>query len=401
MRVLLCALEAPLPPTNGLKVHVEGALDALRRSHDVRLLAYGPPDAEPEVGDGRLVPRGWDGGGAARKAASRLAALASGEPWATRPAADGLRAALREEVERFRPDVLHVVSGRLAGLATEVPPSMPSVLSAIDAWHVNAEAAASTSSGVRRWALSLEARNVRTFERRSFGRFDRIAVVTERDRDALRDVAPSLPVVVVPHGVDSRRFTPDARAGAVEVATIVLHGVMWYPPNVDAACFLATEILPLVREVVPTATLAIVGRDPVDRVRALGGLPGVTVTGAVADVRPWLAGASVYACPARVGGGVKNKVLEAMACGAPCVVSPLALEGIAAEHGRHVLIADGAEETAHAIVGLLRQPEFAREVGDAARAVVSERHGWDAVARAYGGLYDTVVSEREAALGRG
>lgn len=376
MKVLLCALEGLDGPPNGLNLLVRGTYGSLIDRHDVRLLAGAPIDRS------RLAV-----------AAAWLQAQLHRRPWQVAAATAALRPALVEELASFAPDVVHVVSGRLADLGIDLV-GIPTVLTAIDAWHLNVEAAVHAAAGPKRLALRVEAANVRRFEATAFARFGRVAVLTERDRAALAAVAPHLPLAVVPHGVDAERFAPPPGATR-RPATLVLHGVLSYPPNVTAARTLVEEVLPRVRASVPEVEVVLVGREPAPAVVALGRHPGVTVTGAVDDVRPWLAAATVYACPMTTGGGVKNKVLEAMACEAPCVVTSTAVEGLPVVAGRHALVEEDLDAFAAAVVGVLRDPRAALGLGRAGAELV-RGHGWNEVGRAYDELYAAVVEERGA-----
>jgi glycosyltransferase involved in cell wall biosynthesis len=397
MRVLVCALEAPLPPPNGLNLLVEGTLGPLRRDHDVRLLALRAAAQDPraELPASRLVPAPRLGGAGA--VGAYLAGYLRRRPWQVGAFERGIRVALAEEIARFDPDVVHVISGRLAGVWPEIG-DKASILTAIDAWHLNADAAVAASRGVRRAALRAEAGAVRRFEAAAFGQFDRVAVITEGDRDALREVAPDLPVVVVPHGVDGTRYEWTAPVQR-SPGRIMLHGVLSYPPNIDAARVLVHEVLPVVRREVPEAHVILVGRSPTPAVLALAEEPGVEVTGEVDDVRPWLASASVYACPMRHGGGVKNKVLEAMALGVPCVATSVATRGLDVEAGRDLIVEDDPATFAAAVVGVLRDPSLGAHLGAAGASVVRRAHSWDAVGEAYGRLYTEVVAARRGAGG--
>jgi glycosyltransferase involved in cell wall biosynthesis len=148
---------------------------------------------------------------------------------------------------------------------------------------------------------------------------------------------------------------------------------MDYAPNIDAVAWFAAAALPLI----PGATLAIVGRNPTGAVKRLAG-ERVIVTGAVPDVRGWLAAADVVVAPLRIARGVQNKVLEAMAMARPVVASPAAFEGIEARPGGDLLVADGAEAQARAVNRLLADPACAGELGRAARRQMESAYRWEA-----------------------
>jgi polysaccharide biosynthesis protein PslH len=165
---------------------------------------------------------------------------------------------------------------------------------------------------------------------------------------------------------------------------------MNFPPNVQAALFLVHEVMPLVRTQVPGARLRLVGRGPVPQLRNLAG-PEVEITGTVADVRPWLLQAEVAVCPLRRGTGIKNKLLEAGALGLPIVATQSALGDVDLRDGQEVLIRDEPAAIAAAIVELLGDPAARRRLGDAARAVIAQRWGWEGPARSFTELYQEMV----------
>jgi glycosyltransferase involved in cell wall biosynthesis len=387
VRVLLVSLRPPTTPPDGLSLIVAALVHRLGTSHDIRLLAFEPPSGATSARGGRLVPP------LAQSLPARVARLAASvvrrEPAGVRALARRMRPALREELQAFEPDVVHVFSGRLALVAADVG-DRPLVLSAIDAWHLNVDARAELARGMRRWMLRMEATNARRFEARSYRRADRVVVVTADDRRALLALAPDLAVDVIPNGVD----VPPAVTYERRPGTIAFHGVMSYPPNVLAAVCLAHEVLPLVRRSLPGAEAVIIGRDPSPEVRELAAIDGVTVTGAVDDVFAWIGGADVYACPVTTGTGIKNKVLEAMAAGAACVATPLAVQGLDVASGREYVEAVDPSAMADAIVRLLGDDAGRARLGAAARAHVTAAHSWDAVARDYGAAYEQVVSAR-------
>ena len=390
MRVLLVSLRGPGTPPDGLSLIVGALVDRLRARHDVRLIAFASSAAQPADAATRLVPR--PSTSIAARIVGGVAAVVSRTPTGVRRLAADLRPALDDELARFEPDVVHILSGRLALLARATG-DRPIVLSAIDAWHLNVDARAAMARGPRRALLRLEAANARRFERRSYRAADRVVVVTEEDRRALRELAPGLAVDVIPNGVEVREARPAAPHGD----RIVFHGVMSYPPNVLASVALAREVLPLVRAVRPSAEVALIGRDPAPEVQALGALPGVTVTGAVDDVFDWIGSGAVYACPITTGTGIKNKVLEAMAAGLACVTTPLAVQGLSVGNGREYVEVASPADMATEILRVLDDDALRDRLGAAAREHVRGAHSWDAVASAYEVLYEGAVDVRRSA----
>jgi polysaccharide biosynthesis protein PslH len=393
MRILICAAEAPLPPANGFRVMLAALASELRREHDLQVLAFLSPDQQAlpaDKTDLHLVPRPESRGPAAVLAT--LNAVAHGRPLRADRLGAPMVEPLLSQLSAFDPDVVHVTSGRLAGLG-RVLAGRPAVLGALDAMHLNVEARALVATGLRKRLLRAEVVRVRRFEASEYRRFSDVVVVTEADRAALLEVDSSLNVTVIPNGVDVEFFAPDAET-RVDPQRIVFTGVMSYAPNVLAAEFLAREIFPRVCAAWPEARLAIVGRSPTPRVRALADLPGVEVTGEVPDIRPWLSESRVYACPMTSGTGIKNKLLEAMACGLPCVVTPLALQGLDVAAGTQVLVGRNAEEIAQEIGRVLGDDDLAARLGSKSREYVCSEHDWSAVARSYVKVWEAAQRSR-------
>jgi glycosyltransferase involved in cell wall biosynthesis len=388
MRIVICALDGPEPRTNGIRLAVGALFEELRKKHEIRYIGYRMPDqgdfrnnSEIQLIEPPARPI---------RGATLLRATLRRRPWEADRLAAGLETALARELKTFDPDIVHVTRWLLAGLGKTIP-QVPSVLTAFDAWHLNIDASLAVTSGLRRPLLRAEARHTRRFEAEEFARFGRVVVVSEQDRTALEELNPDLRISVIPNGVDTTFFSDDQ--AAVIPNRIVFTGHMGYPPNIVAAEFLARQLLPKVRVTHPEAHLVVVGRDPHPRVRRLASLDAVEVTGEVADIRPWLGSASVYTCPMLSGTGIKNKLLEAMASGRPCVATPLALQGLDVTPGKQVLVGETAQELGAHISALLDDEVAAQKLGDAARDYVVARHSWGAVAQAYERIYYDVRSE--------
>jgi polysaccharide biosynthesis protein PslH len=194
------------------------------------------------------------------------------------------------------------------------------------------------------------------------------------------------------NGVDLDYYDPEGRFTRLDERgpLIVFTGQMDYAPNIDAVRWFAGEVMPSL----PGARFAIVGRKPAAAVRRLAGAHTI-VTGAVPDVRSWLAAADVVAAPLRIARGIQNKVLEAMAMARPVVASPAAFEGIEAEPGLHLFVADSAEAQARAIAGLLADRGRAEAMGQAARRRIEQAYRWEARLAPLGGIIG--VAPRRAA----
>lgn len=190
-------------------------------------------------------------------------------------------------------------------------------------------------------------------------------------------------VAALPNGIDAAFYDPHGIAPAQDMLTggpqIVFTGQMDYPPNVAAVTMFAQAVMPRIRAAMPHARFHVVGRAPAPKVVALNGRDGCNVTGAVADVRPWLAGADLVVAPLEIARGVQNKVLEAMAMARPVLATTAAATGIPAREGCEIAVADGAEGLAARALELLRDPECGMRMGMAARALVVERCSWPGV----------------------
>lgn len=208
----------------------------------------------------------------------------------------------------------------------------------------------------------------------------RTFLVTPEEAALVRDLAgaDAGKVDYYRNGVDTDYFAPGATDPAAGGADIVLTGAMDYRPNADGADWFVRSVLPILRDARPQTSLAVVGARPTKSVLRLGALPGITVTGRVADVRPWIEAASVAIAPLSVARGVQNKVLEAMAMGKPVVASPAAARGTQAIPGEHLLAAETPNDTAAAILSLLGDKALAARIGAAARSLTVGRFGWDA-----------------------
>ena len=353
MKILLVSEMIPcLPSHDGFRLIPANLIRNLYERHQIHLIALSHGDEPEEQSEwprayckSVSIFRTTHGGRARLRAISGAV-----DPVLSRFVADA--------VARVRPDLLHLEGGGLAALLRASAGGLPGILCVHDSkalrYREFAEYAASRRERVRLGLLSALARRQ---ERRWFRYADRVVVTSPSDAQALARAVRADQVAVIPNGVDLEYF---AYLPAPEHGRIVFTGNMSWPPNEDAAEHFARDIMPSIRSRIPEASFWIVGADPSVRVKELSRIPGVHVTGTVADIRPWIWSAAIYASPLRFGLGVKNKILEAMACGPPIVATSRSLSGTPLIDGHHAIIADDDAKFSESVVRLLSDPRAGR-----------------------------------------
>ena len=210
------------------------------------------------------------------------------------------------------------------------------------------------------------------YEHSAFEWFDHKTIISEPDRELIPDERRN-EIRVVENGVDLDFFTPVVLSKEYDLVFI---GNMGYPPNIDAAEFLAGKILPEVHRTRPETTLTLAGANPHSRVKALQS-EKVTVTGWVDDIRESYAKARIFIAPMRIGTGLQNKLLEAMAMRIPCITTHLAHSALNAEPGREILVAGSAGEMAEQILSLLSDKQLSERIASEGRKFVRSKYSWE------------------------
>ncbi|HSQ80207.1 MAG TPA: TIGR03087 family PEP-CTERM/XrtA system glycosyltransferase, partial [Casimicrobiaceae bacterium] len=229
-------------------------------------------------------------------------------------------------------------------------------------------------------------------EKRLSRAFDLCTATTRAEWETLEGYRTGVATDWFPNGVDSTYFAP---AGATcDPDTISFIGRMDYYPNQECMLRFCREAFPMIRERRPGAKLTIVGADPIPAIRKLGELPGVTVTGSVPDVRPYLQRSAVMVAPLSIARGTQNKILEAMAAGVPVVTSSAAAGGVDAVPGEHFLVADSAADTAAAALELMTHAQRREALAKAGRARMLSHHAWDKSMQRLDGIIERCVASR-------
>ena len=397
---------SPFPPSldgahGGSRV-IAQLLDRTAARHRVALMCLRHPDDAPVDPHLRArldlvveVPRPDMGRSprarALRGVRARLLLLAGTPLWATELDSGAFRRRLLDVLREWRPDVVQVeytamgiylrevgVAGTVAVLGEPDPPTS----AAIEFRRASRRDRLLRRLDVRAW---------RRFEHEVLSRVDAAVVFTDRDARALAAHAAGTEIVRIPFGTDFAARSFGTKAGDGDDVLFV--GNFVHPPNVDAADRLVRSIFPLVRRHLPHASLHVVGERPPVALRAGAG-EGVFVTGRVADLAPFLERAAVVAAPIRFGGGMRVKVLEALAAGKAVVASGLAVEGLDVTDGDQLLVAETDEEFAERIARVLEDRELRVRLGERARSWARENLTWEASVTAHERLYARLLAAR-------
>jgi glycosyltransferase involved in cell wall biosynthesis len=401
--VLAITSEPPWPLTSGGHIRTFHLLKTIAASTRLRLVCPVQPDQRDSLDPIRAA--GIDVRPAlvdARRPQLELRRLVQGavrrEPYVMyrRHAWPEAAEVWQREIETARPDVLYFdhLDSFVYRSWTGRAPSFPAV---IDLHNIYSLLVRRTGSDQRSWLkrafLLHQARLLERMERQAANACDAVLAVSETEVKHFRSLGATN-VVTVPNGVDCAALE-DLPAGRTGAPTVAFLGTMSWGPNATAARFLAEEALPVVRQQIPDARLLILGRDPPRDVQTLASTPGVTVTGTVADVKPYLLEASLLAVPLEAGGGTRLKILEAFAAGLPVVSTAIGAEGIAAEPGRHFVLAE-RHNFAAALAWLLSHREAGTEIARAARVLAKAQYDWHRIGALATAAVTSLGTERSA-----
>jgi sugar transferase (PEP-CTERM/EpsH1 system associated) len=288
-------------------------------------------------------------------------------------------------------DIVHVEHLRAAHFAP-FGIGVPVIFDAVDCLtSLFRQMARSKRNLLARSILALEAAKLAYYEPRVLQRFDWVLATSDSEQAALLSLKPGIQVTTVPNGVDTAYFAPMGRTKTPR--RIIFTGKMSYQPNAQAALWFAQNVFPRVRARWQDAEFVIAGSNPPDSIKALAGIPGITVTGYVEDLRPQLDMAAVAVTPMQTAVGIQNKVLEAMAMALPVVASSLAIRAIG--HGAPGIIeANTPDEVATAIDQLFANPQRSIELGKKGREFVERQFSWNAAVEKLEAIYNELLAKK-------
>jgi polysaccharide biosynthesis protein PslH len=385
--ILFLAHRMPFPPDRGDKIHSHHVLRALARLAPVHVACFAD-DAGDRAHEGTLAALAASYCLRDRTRSMAVAgaqALLTGQPISLTAFHDrALADYVRDRLASGRITTIFVFSGQMGQY---VPRDFAGrvVLDLVDVDSAKFEAYAREGGLPMRWVHAREGRLLRAVEADYAARAQATLLVSQAEAALLRSRLPAAlgaRVGVLANGIDCGFFTPDT-APDPAMATrpgphLIFTGQMDYAPNIAAVTRVAHQLMPAILAHHPQARFHILGRAPTAAVRALDGVNGCQVHGAVPDMRPYLAAATLALVPLAIARGVQNKVLEAMAMALPCVLTAGAANGLAARDGVDLAVADSDAALIAAVLSLLADPARAQAMGQAARATVLAHASWEA-----------------------
>lgn len=379
MKLLYLLPQLPWPPHSGGRIVTWNLISRLAKRHEVTVVAltHAPEDEEnarvfrETVPDTHTFPahRKWDG-------PVMLRSLVGATPYKVRRFHNrAMERKVRELLASGDTDVVHCQNFYTAQYVQGVR-GTARVLYTENFESLLLERYAETKRNpLVKAAILWEQQRTQRYELKVCEWFDRTLAISALDCARFRKARPDLEFGVQPAGVDLEEYRP--REGAADGKRVVFTGTLGYYPNADGVLWFAESVWPKIRQQHPEAVCQIVGAGPGERIQHLNGRDGIEVTGRVPDTRDYIGAAAAYVVPLRIGGGVRLKILEALAMGAPIVSTAVGAEGLTLDDGRDLLLADSPDEMAAAVNLLLQDANKRAELGRAARATAEARYGWD------------------------
>ncbi|SFP92188.1 glycosyltransferase [Hymenobacter arizonensis] len=378
MKLLVLLSRFPFPLDKGDKLRAYHQLRFLAAHHEVCLFALSDEAVSPEAE--ALVSPLCRGGLVVHRL--RRPRIASNMTWALlagRPLQVGYfhdahaQHKIDALLQSFKPDHVYCQLIRMAEYLRSHAGQRNMTLDYMDVFSAGMARRATQAPRWQRRVFALEAKRLQAYETEAFGWFQHHTIISDQDRQLIQHPCRDQ-IQIVLNGIDTDFFKP--QPDTPKKYDVLFCGNMGYHPNIDAACFLAEEIMPLVRQVLPDARLLVAGTTPAARVLALASAH-TEVSGWVPDIREAYAASRVFVAAMRVGTGLQNKLLEAMAMRLPCVTTPLANNALGGTHGQELsVVAADASVLAEAITMLLSDAVAADKLAHHGHEFVKEHFTW-------------------------
>ena len=390
--ILLVAPSWPYPPTWGFAMRVYHLAKQLSTRHRVSLLTYGGDGFAQEPGGSIFESVHLVGPPAAMRSKRQAQARSLFSPRSYHMGSlrsHEMEAVLTNLLSRHVFDIVQLESSQMGFCAPIV--GIPTALDEHNVEYMLLKRLAGAETALGRKAFGhLEAGKVRREELRAWTQCDGAIFTSAADMAAMHSALPERDACVVPNGVDPEYFRPSS--DEVEPSTVVFTGAINYRPNTDAVAYFVRDVMPRLLRLKPSTKFVVVGQGAPDWLLRMSS-SNVVFTGAVRDVRPYLAAASVVVAPLRAGSGTRLKILEALAMEKPVVTTTIGCEGLAVIDGDHLCIADDTQQFAEATAWLMSHRKLAAEIGGAGRALAEREYSWSVIVNRLEQFHTQLISK--------
>lgn len=385
MKILVLDEEFPYPLNTGKRIRSYNLISRLAKTNELRYMAYGTPDSESFAVFDRermnpiAVQRVLPPKSGPMFYLRLLRNLFSLKPYiVTSHYSQEFESAMWDILNDWKPDIILCEWTPYAAFVSNVDDFKKVVVAHNIETTIWQRYYQTERQPFKRWYIGRQVGKVSLFERHVFNWVDGATAVSAPEAETIKKVAPDLDIEVVDNGVDLKFFTGDG--SEEDIDELVFTGSMDWRPNQDAVLYFVDEIFPRLRELYPDIKATIVGRNPPAFIKELERIDGITVTGTVDDVRPYMRKAAIYIVPLRIGGGSRLKILEAFAMKKAVVSTTVGAEGLNTAEQKELLIADDVEQFVAAVTRLREDQSLRQNLGEAGRALVEEQYGWDVLA---------------------
>jgi glycosyltransferase involved in cell wall biosynthesis len=390
MRILILTPRLPWPAVDGGRIAMARLAESLAHTGaDVEILSLNPRKHHLHVPTAPVPLQAIDIDTSSALLPA-LRAMTNETPYVVaRFVSAKFREALRAALRRFKPDIVQIESPFLLPYANTVRAESRArvVLRSQNVeFRIWESLARNERSALRKLALQRVASSLRDYEVNHLDTPDAIVPISAVDCEDFRRLGCTRPMHMTPCGVT----LPDLPHDAPEPWRAGFIGSLNFRPNQVAVEWIVDELWPRVMERTAKARLSIGGNSPPNWLRRRARGPHIDFHGYVDDAEAFVRRMSVVIAPLFASGGMRIKVLDAMALARPVMATSLGAGGLEVEDGRDIVIADDASAFADATVRLLRDPDTAKRIGNAARATVAARYDSNTIARDLLGFYESI-----------
>ncbi len=390
MNILYLSLRFPYPPHSGDKIRTYNVLRHLSYRHSVSFVSFVQSSEETKYVDKihdfcknvstvKLNKTNAYG--------NCVLSLLSSEPFQVAYwHSSKMQKTVTNLIEKNSFNIIHVQFFRMAQYVMKYI-DKPKVLDSGDSFWLNLSRRSKLDRSLAWPLLKLEASRVKLYETQIAKWFNHITMVSPLDMQCLLSNDKSLPISIVPMGVDIDYYQPNSNDYGMN---LLFTGTIRYFPNKDAVLYFYKHIFPLIKNAIPDVKFYVVGNYPPKNIKKLASNGDIVVTGHVEDVRPYFDRSAVFVCPLRSGSGMQAKILEAMAMGVPVVTTSIGATALEAVDGRDIIVADDTKVFAEKVLELLKDSDLRNYIAKNARKLVEEKYEWSTIVRRFDEIYKSI-----------